>query len=516
MNFKTTIVLIVLLAVVALAVFFVQRQPAAPEQTSEQASAEKPLLPDLKQEDIAKVSITPADGPATVFEKRGSDWHVTQPVQGKADAFEVGDLVRELASLKTRTQVGGDVQTGVDKPRYTIELTTTGGQTQKLALGEKSGVGDFQYIKVNDNAKADVVPADIDRFLTKSAAEYRDMKLVDAPSTAINHVTLKRGTEQVVLAKQGADWQIVQPARVPVDTQQVQDLVSAITGLRAAEYVDAPQAPAAYQFNDPRLVVTYSDASVKPQATTAAASAPATQPGAKQIVFGRYEDVLKKNVFANVNGTVVKVAASALEQLNKSPLDLRDRKVLDVAADKVQRITVRRETIATTRPTTRPASSTETVIARANAAASTAGAATQPASATRPSTGPASAQAATAPTEPAAKWAFGGTATTRGQVDESKVDDLLSALHPLRTTKYLPAVPTTGPADRYVVTVDTQNPAGKHVVTVFAAPAGDGSAVAEYNGLVFEAPPALVDRLKGEFTQPSTGAGAPPRSAEIP
>ena len=58
---------------------------------------------------------------------------------------------------------------------------------------------------------------------------------------------------------------------------------------------------------------------------------------------------------------MVKVAASSLESLNKSPLDLRDRVVVDVDPAHVRRVAVHRTVAATTRPTTRAASSNDLV-----------------------------------------------------------------------------------------------------------------------------------------------------------
>jgi hypothetical protein len=52
---------------------------------------------------------------------------------------------------------------------------------------------------------------------------------------------------------------------------------------------------------------------------------------------------------------IAKVPASIIETINKNPLELRDRKVLDIDPAQVSAITISSDQAATTRPTSRPA-----------------------------------------------------------------------------------------------------------------------------------------------------------------
>src|SRR5205085_2047700 len=98
----------------------------------------------------------------------------------------------------------------------------------------------------------------------------------------------------------------------------------------------------------------------------AATSAPASQPAPVVIRLGRYDDVKKQNVFAtsSQNPVIAKVGATVLTQLDKKPLDLRDRKVVDIDAAQVASVTLVSDLAATTKPTSRPASKTEITIKR--------------------------------------------------------------------------------------------------------------------------------------------------------
>lgn len=479
MNFKTTILLIVLLIIVGVGVYFVQTQPA--RQVAQ--TTQKNLL-NISEDEVQKVQIIPADGQPIAIQRKGADWEIIQPVHAKADTFTAGDLVREICSLQSHAQVGSDVATGVDQPSYRVELTDKDGKITKLAVGEKSGVGDNLYVRVDDNKKTDVVSADLETYLTKSLNDYRDMNLVSTSSTQIDRLTLEHAGRKIALVRKGAQWEMVSPDHWSVDSSQMEDLLTALTSLRAVDFVDKPAPASSYQFNDPSLVVTYS---VAPLAAT---SRPTTEPAAKKIVFGRYEDILKRNVFADVNGTIVKIAASSMDSLNKTPLDLRDRQVVDIDSAKVEKIELIRDLPATTQPTKRAASKADIVIARNTPP-------THPAT-TRPTTKPTTHPTTEPATNTAPKWVF--PTDKSAEVDDANVNDLLASLHPLRAEKYLEKLPATLPSDRFTLHVWASGK--EYSIKIYSTPAGDENGIAVYDQSIFELPVTFVDHLKLSFKQP--------------
>src|SRR5271170_5852856 len=105
MNFRTTIILIVLLAAAGLWLYFTQDHISAP-QTS---STELPLLT-IDSKDVTKLIVTPRDGPQFALQKVGTEWQLTEPTAAPADPFEVDSLIRAFTEAKTRGQIdaGGE------------------------------------------------------------------------------------------------------------------------------------------------------------------------------------------------------------------------------------------------------------------------------------------------------------------------------------------------------------------------------------------------------------------------
>lgn len=534
MNFKTTVILLVLLVGAGVYIMF-DRLRHGDRDTAEQTTADTKRLFDVKnKDDVTSLTIKPADGNEIVITKSADNkWRMTKPVDAAAENWQVDSLVRDLIDLESKAKVD-PAEKGLDKPRLNVEISAKGGKLIKFAVGEKTQLGDM-YIQVAGNSKADVVSADVYDRLTKPANELRDKQLVSVPSTDIKQLTIENPDGQkLVLHKTGNDWELTEPKKLPADTTVVTDLLSAVTGLRASDWVakDSPDVATA-QFDKPQMVVAFTTAPA-PSATQPA-TAPASQPAWTTITFGRYEDVRHQKVFAKLSDTqaVVKVAATPIETLTKKPIELRDKKVLDAIPEQVSKLSIVTDVPAGPAPTTKPAKKTEVAIERRKqlpeAAPTTkpvAAATTQAAATTRPTTQLATATQAAATTQAATKpappstWAL--LTDPKGDADDAAVSSLLTELHPLRATKFLETTPTTKPTAQIVVRFTTEGPGGTPVNNYelrLIDPGGDRPVLAEYNGLSFELPRTFLTKLEGNFAKKpkaETKSPANPADFEIP
>ena len=531
MNFKTTIVLIVLLAVAGLALFFTRDRRGGDADSTETATAgEGKRLVAAESEDVTKLSVTRTGEDPLTLEKVDGTWRMTRPVSAAVDTFAVDSLVRAITDLRSRGTVEltdeNAGSTGVREPSYLVEVTGTDGKATKIAVGARQAVGDNLYVAVDGNTEeAHVVPASVWEQLEKPASEYRRDELVDVSSTAVNQVEVTRPEGRLVLHKVNNDWQVIEPTKMPAERTEVDDLIFAVTGLRAGEFVSENAAEASqYQLDKPTVTVTLDTAAPATQPATAPAAT--TQSTATTVKFGRYTDVLRQNVYATASNapSIVTVPASSLDAFKVKPIELRDRRVLDVDPEQVSRIAIRADLAATTQPTTRPASQRDVAIERRKAAPATqVAAATQPATTqatTGPATTPSTTQASTQPsTAPApTKWQLASTTQPSTDAGDAKVDSLLTSLHPLRATRYLEAAPTTQPTSTYTITLTTVAPGGasaEHVIKI-SDRGWSEPPVGEYNGLVFEVDRSLLTRLEGDFAPGGTADPDAPMPTELP
>jgi hypothetical protein len=523
MNFKTTLILLVVLAGLGAFIFFTGSKPETAKTDTEVSANERRLF-DAKPEDITKISVVASDGKRTVLEKSGATWKLTEPVSAAAEAFEVDALARALAELKSHGRVTDSSAasgTGLAAPQYKVEFTTKDDKTTSLSVGDKSAVGDNLYVSTGGSSQAEVVNTALLEQLEKPANTYRNPKLVSLPSAEVKQLTIKRPDATITLEKIGSEWRMNEPKKFAVDAAEVDDILFAVTGLRATDWVAENTADAKqYQLDNPRVTVTLSS-TTKPttQVTStapASGSSASTQP--VTIKIGRYDDVLRKNVLATSSdgNAVAKVAATIVETLNKKPIEFRDKRVLQIAAADVSGIVMLSDVPATTQPTTKPASKKELILQRHEATLPVGIAAPSTKASTKPTTvaATAPAPATQAATKPANKWDILTTAGGTEPAEDSRIDELLFQLNPFRADKYLESAPaTTQPAPTYTLKITTQGPGGvpPEQQTITITDPGQGKApIATYNDLTFEVPRTLLEKLDADYKKGS--AAAQPRT----
>src|SRR5687767_12542258 len=98
MNFKTTLILILLLG--AAGIYLITTRDSGEESAIVKPPSE--TLLGIEATDVSKLTVKQADGTATTFEKSGGEWKMTAPVAGPADRTEVDGLVRQITELKSR------------------------------------------------------------------------------------------------------------------------------------------------------------------------------------------------------------------------------------------------------------------------------------------------------------------------------------------------------------------------------------------------------------------------------
>jgi hypothetical protein len=491
-------------------------------------------------------------------------------VNAPADAFKVDDLVRELTDLRSTGRADA-ANKGLEQPQYVIEVTDKDGKTTRINVGSRSAVGDILYVKLDGQDQADLVSASIVDQLEKPVSEYRKTKLLTTSNDKITGVTITHDGQTLKLTKSGEKWQVVEPKAMPGDPGQISSLLSSITNLNAVKFVseDAKDA-SSYGFDKPQMTVSYTTAPPETQPTTK--SSATTQPAGETttIKFGRWEDVRKKDLYAIVSdtGPVVTVTGTTLDAFKKTPLDLRDRDVLNVDPNTVSRVSISIDKAATTQPTSQPAVKRDVVLERrseveqpeprvpttkpaapapagprptkaqsrvntpdgegavtlaafAEPAAAPAAAASAPTTkpSTAPSTRPATTQAAaTAPAKPQTKWLI--TSEPKGDANDANVQALLDSLRPLRAEKYLEKFPTTQatPAASYVLKINTRawadEPARQYELKI-TDPGRDASPVGQLGDLSFEVNRMLLDKITADFT-PSKNPPPPPPSFSLP
>ncbi|HZL38392.1 MAG TPA: DUF4340 domain-containing protein [Tepidisphaeraceae bacterium] len=384
MNFRTTVILAAVLLAAGVFFFIATRSSdntASDQATTSKSDAKGHALFDVKTDKLEKLAIRPDKGAPIEVARADGKWKILQPVDWPAESSKVESILSAVANLRSRGGVemnsSNAASTGLDHPRFVIQAFGDGKRIT-LDVGNHSALGNDLYVKAGDAKQADLVAAgtlgqDLANGSDKLLDSLRSKQLVSVPEADVRQAQFVRRSGRLVLEKQGEDWQIEQPVKLPADASEASSLLDTVTGLQAAEFSDEAAAQqAGARFDHPRAVVWITSSAPTTAPATQAAAAPATAPadmaadaktlsarGGATIVIGQAVDIQAEKVWVKIfdpshppvvaQAQFSKVSFDRLSQA--TPLELRDKRVMDIDPSKVASFTLAMDAPA---PTTAP------------------------------------------------------------------------------------------------------------------------------------------------------------------
>jgi hypothetical protein len=501
MNFKTTVILFIALIVVGL--FALMSGPGKHSQsdqaTDTSVSGGGQKLIDADPAQVTLLMIIDADGNRAGVQKVNGKWRMTEPISSVGSDTAAENLIGSILSVQSQGRPNAltGVSTGLDKPQYRIELALDDGRTPRVALGEKTSVGDLMYASV-DNGDVNLIDPAITKSLKTAADDLRDKHLMGVRAQEVRQFRLTWGGKTISASKFQGKWSIRQPNGVVIDGDEpaILALLSSINDIQVNQFVK-PDADALQfaHFDRPSIQIWLTAlaeldgpfSTTEPAATTRGAT---TEPIARRdevwLTVGAPASLSREDYYIKTSdGIKATVPADSLNALKKTAMDLRDRQIFTLLPADVQSISIQKQTYPTMQPTTRGGPVATPMVVTTQ----------QIVLVRRTQSALAGAQPSTAPSMMPSAWQLVGE--PKAKIDAAKVDALLDQFHPLRAEDYLEKHPTLPTSRFYVVELKTSHgPPERLDVT---EPANDRKPFAIYNGLLFEVSTGLTDMLDSDF-----------------
>jgi hypothetical protein len=218
----------------------IERQPGG-------SPAKPASSPAVSPDDAAAPGSIPPAAPSSTA---AADWRLVQPIAARADGAAVDRLLDSLGNLeKARTiEAANRAEVGLDKPRAEVGLTFAGqsGETV-LDVGAAIPTGGQTIVGLAGHPEAYVASDSVLGDLRRKPGDWRDRQLFHGDRDRIRRVTYTvAGGPPVELAKRGDGFWITAPAlhlADRADRDQVEKLLTDVTGLAAERFLDPPTAP---------------------------------------------------------------------------------------------------------------------------------------------------------------------------------------------------------------------------------------------------------------------------------
>lgn len=330
MKFKNTLILLIVAgAIYAFIRFYESKQP-----TTQEAAERAGRIFKIDRDKVNAFTIKNTDTKIE-FAKKDGVWFMEKPVKDRADTLAISQLFTTAEGLKAEQTIPIEKQSSGKEPfkEYGLGSPETrlifkgGDKPIELLFGKDAAVEGKIYIRLEDAKVAYVIGNDLKNQITKKVEEFRDHRLTDVAATQVNKVSLKTAAGEIELEKKNQHWSLTKPFKGRGNDSKVGDMIAQATNTRVDSFVTDAASPATLGVQDPRGTLSIWTEGAK-------------EPVVLQI--GKPSETDKEKIFVKLSTREsVMVVPKTLENLlGTKPNDVRDRDLVRVESDIVDRISI--------------------------------------------------------------------------------------------------------------------------------------------------------------------------------
>lgn len=336
MNFRTTLIIIVLLVGIGGTYYLFFQEPS--DQTTVDEKPPIHQVYDVPRDTVQQVEISFSDAAyqnLKLVKDSSDNWKLTTPFHADADSEKVNQMLDDMLNkrVKQTLEVTELAQYGLDStPSITFSLWTADGAspTATFLIGKKA-INFSVYVKEKSESHIFLIESSALDDLTKSPTDLRDRSVIKFNTETVSNIEFEQkheGTSEkpsaVHCEKQNGTWHVTHPIDVKADTEEIERILSELQALQVSSFeadgVDAndPARLKKHGLDTPRIRMKFTD-----DDNTYTLAIGAVIPSETETQGRVYVKVfVHQDSIYTVSGTIYNL-------LNKSVFDLRDKRVID-------------------------------------------------------------------------------------------------------------------------------------------------------------------------------------------
>jgi len=330
MKLKNTLLLLILaLAILGFIQFYEKDLP-----TSQQSAERSGRVVQFERDKINAITIKNTETTIELRKTKDGAWMMEKPLKDRADSMAVSQLFTTAEALKSEalaSDANGSSKEqlkefGVSNPETRV-IFGGGDKPVELLFGKDAAVEGKLYVRLGDSNIVHVISTDLKSQVTKKTDEFRDHKLTDIATTQVHKVIVKTPAGEIETARKDGHWSLSKPLKARGDDQKIGDLISQVANAQVSSFAADASNLTAFGLQEPRGTVTFF-------------AEGNDQPTVLQIGAATEADKEKIYVKLSTRDAVCVVPKTVESVLETKPNDLRDKNLMRVEADIVDRITI--------------------------------------------------------------------------------------------------------------------------------------------------------------------------------
>ena len=270
--------------------------------------------------------------------KQDQKWRIEAPFKDQADRGAVENLLGDLDSWQKydsipASEIAKDKnrleEFGLSKAKLKLKLVGKDAPPE-ITFGNDTALQGRVYVRVGDG---DVIIAaqSVRNDIAKKPEEFRDKKLTDLATAQVTRALLKTAAGEMEVEKKGDHWEIVKPLKARGDDQKISDVLAQVTTAQIQQFVAEDHGDLRpYGLAEPRGAITLFSGDDKTGQTLQIGGPAGAGEKEKEQVYVRF----------TARNAVYTLPKKIEELLAVKPADLRDRKLVRIDTNILDRITI--------------------------------------------------------------------------------------------------------------------------------------------------------------------------------
>lgn len=330
---RSFLALLVVAAGLGAYIYFVESK----RPPSSQPEAKPKVFEGLEAEKVEEITVALHDGDRTTVKKSGNDWQMVAPLQTQADQTEASGLATNLATLERQHVVDENPPDlkdfGLAPPRVEVAFRTSGSQEPKrLLIGAKTATGGDLYAKMPSESRVFLISGYLDSTFNRSTFDLRDKAALKFDRDKADALDISAGGRTVSVRKDGSEWRLVAPQRVRADFGSIEGLLGRLSSAQMKSIVTPGPTPP-------------SDADLKKYGLAKPTATVRVGAGSAQATLAFGGDAGNGAVYARdlARPAVFTIESSNVDELKKDPAEFRRKDLFEFRPFNAKRVEATRD-----------------------------------------------------------------------------------------------------------------------------------------------------------------------------
>jgi len=307
-KFKTTLILLAVFILLLAAVLVFE-----PKKGKETAAKEEKLV-DLAAADLERITLKKEDETISFRKDEMGDWQIIEPVEAKADPYEVNRLAEDFSSLKIERVVESEAKDTVkyEIPKTEVSLWLKGQDNPvKVLIGMENRLDSTFYAKKEGESRVVLIPSLLKSLLEKKTFDFRQKDVFKFETADVTAVDFRVKDIVWKAAKKDEAWLLEKPVQALAKKSRLDDLLNALANMKAKEFVAEEKKPEEIE-----------KFGLKKPEYSVSLSLPSKN---QEIVFGLHKEGETSYATTSLSTKIISVEAQVLTDLEKKVDDLREK-----------------------------------------------------------------------------------------------------------------------------------------------------------------------------------------------